>query len=107
MTWPVEGPLKTPVSDAQGSVHHTLKPRFNVNTLKIGRLQNFTYVTMFFLYKFKERRHIWATKMVDGLQPREHTRLGQTLKVVFTNVLQRPNHIILVQLKTHTNGTRM
>ena len=32
-----------------------------------------TYITVLLLDKFEERGHVRPAKMVDGLQPREHT----------------------------------
>lgn len=35
-----------------------------------------TYIAVFFLYKFEERRHVWPSKVVDSFQSGEHARLG-------------------------------
>lgn len=47
-----------------------------------------THVRVLVLYKLKEGRHIWPSKMVDGLQARKHTPVGDSLKVILTDILE-------------------
>lgn len=48
-----------------------------------------TYITMPLLNKFKERSHIWSSKMIDCLQTREYRCFRQSLEMVFTNILKK------------------
>lgn len=48
-----------------------------------------TYVRMFLLYELKKTGHIWASKVIDRLKPREYRCLREALEVIFTYVLQK------------------
>lgn len=52
-----------------------------------------TYIGMLLLYEFQKTRHIRTTEMIDSLQSSEHRSFRQSLKVIFTNILQGKREI--------------
>lgn len=52
---------------------------------------------MFLLHKFEERRHVRSTEVVDCLQSREHTGLGESLEMILTDVQHGRSQIELVE----------
>jgi len=56
-----------------------------------------THVAVFLLNELEERGHVGSTKVIDGLQPREHGLLGQALEVILTNILKKQINKQLIQ----------
>lgn len=52
-----------------------------------------THITMFFLHKFQEGRHVGSTKVINRPESRKYAFLGQPLEVILANVLQQKSEL--------------